>query len=72
MSVPRFDIFYGAIDRNAMWIEAVEGLGAACERMKEHASENPGQYFVFNMETHKVLVSIDTSRPDDQELLALA
>ena len=47
MSVPEYDLFSGIFDKNAMWLEAVEGLGNAFERMKDLASEAPGSYFVF-------------------------
>jgi hypothetical protein len=43
-----------------MWLEAVEGLVAACEKMKEHAKKSPGAYFVFCQNRHKVLAHIDT------------
>jgi len=63
MQVRRFDIFSGAFDRDPMWIETVEGLDSACDRMREHAAQNHGKFFVFCMETHKVVDSIDTTEP---------
>ncbi len=68
MSVPEYDLFSGIFDKNAMWLEAVEGLGNAFERMKDLASEAPGSYFVFCTRTHQVLASVDTSvLPNNQE-----
>jgi hypothetical protein len=64
MKVPRYHIFSGLRDKNAMWLEYVDGLGNAYERMKELARQNPGPYFVFSAETHEVLASIDTSEGD--------
>ncbi len=61
MSVPEYDLFCGIFDKNAMWLEAVEGLGNAFERMKDLASEAPGSYFVFCTRTHQVMASVDTS-----------
>jgi len=61
MQVPQFDIFSGAIDKNALWLEAVDGLGAAFGRMKELASATPGAYFIFRTRTRQVLASIDTA-----------
>jgi hypothetical protein len=61
MSVPQYDIFSGKVDEDAIWLEAVEGLGAANERMKDHAHRIPGPYFVFCQQTHEALGSIDTS-----------
>ena len=63
MTVPTYHIFSGLPDRDALWLEAVEGLGAAHNRMRERAVKSPGAYFVFCPQTHTVLASIDTSRP---------
>jgi hypothetical protein len=66
MKVPRFDIFSGT-DKNAQWIEAVEGLDAACRRMEFHATKFPGKYFVFNCSEHTIacnrnLVDLNTPK----------
>jgi hypothetical protein len=61
MNAPRYDIFSGYIDRNAIWLESVEGLGDASDRMLELATGKPGPYFVFCLTTHKILASVDTS-----------
>ena len=48
MTVPTVDIFRGALSSaDVLSIEAVEGLGAAKQRMDELAREKPGLYFVF-------------------------
>jgi len=44
-----------------MWREAVDGLGAACDGMKERAQRSLGPYFVFCQNTQSICVSIDTS-----------
>jgi hypothetical protein len=67
MNVPQYDIFSGKVDEDAIWLEAVEGLGAANERMKEHAQRRPGPYFVFCQRTHAVLARIDTSVSSDAQ-----
>jgi hypothetical protein len=67
MNVPQYDIFSGALDKNALWLEAVDGLGPAFERMKQIAANSPGTYFVFCSSTHKVLASIDTSAGPQQQ-----
>lgn len=70
MRIPTYDIFAGS-QGDALWLEAVAGLGAACDRMKERAAQSPGIYFVFCTETHKVMATIDSSkdgevrRPED-------
>jgi hypothetical protein len=61
MSAPQYDIFRGSQDKGALWVEAVDGLGRANDRMKEHALQNPGPYFVFCYRTQAILASIDTS-----------
>jgi len=65
MKVPRYHIFSGVRDKDALWLESVEGLGAANERMKERAAEKPGPYFIFCTDTHAVLASINTSSDND-------
>jgi hypothetical protein len=60
--IPTYDIFSGSRDKDALWLEAVQGLGAACDRMKELAAQTKGPYFVFCTSTHKVLASVDTSQ----------
>jgi len=67
MTVPTYHIFSGFPDRDASWLEAVEGLGVAHDRMRERAVQAPGAYFVFCPQTHTVLASIDTSRPHKRE-----
>jgi len=60
--IPTFDIFSGYFGaKNAMWIEAVEGLGNAADRMRVFAAEKPGAYFVFCAATRQVLATIDTT-----------
>jgi hypothetical protein len=61
MRVPTVHIFSGFRDKDALWLDSVEGLGAADERMKQLAAEKPGPYFIFSTDTHTVLASIDTS-----------
>jgi len=72
MPVPTYDIFAGRVDRDAIWIEAVEGLGNAYELMTKIAAKTPGQYFVFCPRTHTVRGSIDTSVPEEIRLRASA
>ena len=57
------DIFSGEVETDARWLEAVHGLTAARERMKQLASENPGKYFIFCVADRSVLERIDTFDP---------
>jgi hypothetical protein len=64
MHTPRFDIFVGepsSIDRDAVWMETVDGVIAACERMTHYATRTPGSYFVFSMSRSEVIAAMDTS-----------
>ena len=62
MGLPKFDIFAGQYgETDAKWIEAVEGLAYACQRMYAVATERPGPYFVFSANSHEVLDSMDTT-----------
>lgn len=62
-TAPRFDIFYGVPDRDAVWICSAQGQANAQEEMDRIAVEKPGPYFVFSAATHEVVARIDTSRP---------
>ncbi|HWF38234.1 MAG TPA: hypothetical protein VG322_06935 [Candidatus Acidoferrales bacterium] len=59
---PRFDIFSGAPDKDAMWLEVVTGLAGARERMEEIAREIPGRYFVFSIHSRVLLATVDTTK----------
>ena len=62
-TVPEFDIFLGSGENNALWLESVEGLGAAVKRMHEIAAKRPGMYFVLNLRDRVIVAKTDT-RPD--------
>jgi hypothetical protein len=57
MSIPKesfgtrnswFDIFRGHyLEKDAIWLEAVQGLASARDRMRQIAAHNPGPYFVY-------------------------
>jgi hypothetical protein len=68
MNVPQYDIFrVRSNNQDVMWLEAVDGLGAANDRMKGHAQRMPGSYFVFCQRTHTVMARIDTSVSSDAQ-----
>ncbi len=60
MSEPSFDIFSGALDKNAIWLECVNGLSNARERMEQIAAEKPGRYFVFSIGSRSILAQTET------------
>jgi hypothetical protein len=57
-----YDIFRGATNKDAIWVEAVAGLSSARRRMEEIAKESPGRYFVFDQERHAIIARADTRR----------
>jgi hypothetical protein len=54
-----FDIFAGT-EKNGLWLETVEGLSNARERLQQIAAEKPGQYFLFCAKTHSSVCEIET------------
>jgi hypothetical protein len=63
-SEPKFDIFSGAPDKDAVWVECVRGLSNARERMEQIAAKKPGRYFLFSNLSHSILAKIETfSKP---------
>jgi hypothetical protein len=64
-AVSKFSVFSGCFgDDDAVWLESVDGLEAACNRMKEIAGERPGKYFVFSSSAKKAVESIDTTEQE--------
>jgi len=56
-----FDIFQSSGNKNDdLWLECIEGLDAATERMYEIATHRPGIYFVLNLRDHLVAAKTDT------------
>jgi hypothetical protein len=45
---------------DAVWIEAVEGLSNARERMQAIAGATPGRYFVFSSRDRSIPASTET------------
>jgi len=64
VSGPLLDIFRGLPDGNAVWVEAVDGLASAKERMKQLSRELPDSYFVFSRRDHTILAFASTAAPE--------
>jgi hypothetical protein len=56
-----FDIFLGSGEHDALWLECIEGLDAATQRMNEIAAERPGRYFVLSLPDRFVIAKTDTT-----------
>jgi hypothetical protein len=61
MMITTFDIFSGRVDKDAVWVETVEGFGNAYELMTKIAAGIPGSYFIVSQKTRSIRGSIDTS-----------
>lgn len=65
MKEPSFDIFSGKLGKDAVWLEAVQGLSNARARMHEIAAQIPGQYFVFSISNRTIVAQIETFKKPD-------
>ncbi len=64
MSGTTYDLFKGSSQENAMWIEALEGLEAARERMNRLAANHSSDYFLFH--SGNVIASVKGSKAPSQ------
>jgi hypothetical protein len=62
MRGPLFDLFSGTSEQDAIWLECVEGLSAARQRMEQRAKSLPGSYFLYSALSHSILTKIDTGK----------
>ena len=64
MSGTTYDLFKGSSQENAIWIEAVEGLEAATERMNHLAAKDTSEYFLF--QAGSIVASVKHPKPPSQ------
>jgi hypothetical protein len=62
MEETSFDIFRGVPSKSPVWLEAVRGLSLAEQRLEQIAEKEPGAYFLFSLQAHRVFTQIDTGR----------
>jgi hypothetical protein len=55
MSLPVLDIFKKDPSGNPLWIDAVADLETAQHRLRQLATAFPGEYFVFDQRTQKIV-----------------
>ena len=60
MKEATFDIFSGESDKDAVWIDSVDGLSKAREHLEEIAAKKPGKYFLFSSSSSSILLRIET------------
>jgi hypothetical protein len=58
MLTPHLDILRRQGDGSFVWIEAKSNMKAAEERISELASNEPGEYFVFDQRTQQIVAKI--------------
>ena len=59
MEEPTFDIFSGLSRKDARWLEAVQGLSNARERMWQIAEASPGCYFIYSSREGAILIQVE-------------
>jgi len=62
MSEPTFDIFSGTSDRDAVWLECVDGLSEARQRLERIAAVIPGAYFLYDSASRSVIAKSSTTK----------
>jgi hypothetical protein len=69
---PTFDIFSGESEKDAVWMEAAEGLSKARVRIEEIAAGKPGKYFLFASTSQTILARVETFNSDAKSFIPLA
>ena len=63
-----YDIFKDDTEGNPLWIEAVDGLDPAMNRMEELAAADDSDYYLFCSQVGKIIRRIKrtSSRPEEK------
>ena len=72
MATDLYDIFAGTSEDDALWREAVVGLDQARERMREMATAQPDNYFIFHAENQTIvdrLCAEEKKKADQMKIL---
>jgi hypothetical protein len=67
MRLPIFNLFTADSDGNPVWLEAVADLETARCRLVELASTNPGEYFMFDLRSKQIVVSLVSASEESHE-----
>jgi hypothetical protein len=62
MAEPVYNLFTEDPCGNPVWLDAVADFEVACIRLKQLASVNPGEYFIFNLRTQQVVANLVSVR----------
>jgi hypothetical protein len=60
VTIPGYHIFSG-LDEDAVWVEGVDRLRNAHDRMKKLAAAFPGPYFLYCAQTYAIVTTLDIS-----------
>jgi len=58
MRAARFNLFTRDVGGSPVWLEALLDLEVAHSHLRQLASANPGEYFVFDLRARKILVTL--------------
>jgi hypothetical protein len=58
-----YDIFRKLPDSSPLWIEAIEGLEQARNRLRQLSSQSPGEYLLYDTANRRFLNLADESSP---------
>jgi hypothetical protein len=64
MSSPSLDIFKEDLGGNPVWVDAVRDLENAQRRVRQLTSSVPGEYFVFDQRTSKIVARLGSNQID--------
>jgi len=62
VSEPTFDIFSGSSDKDAVWLECVDGLSEARQRLEYITAVRPGAYFLYDHASRSVIAKSGTTK----------
>ena len=57
MAIPSLDIFRRDVQRSPVWIDSVEDLRTAQIRLSQLVLEFPGEYFLFDQRTNRIVAN---------------
>jgi hypothetical protein len=56
-----YDIFSDTDAAFPTWLECVVGYSSAFERLQSIAEENPGSYFIYSSDAHRIVYAVNTT-----------
>lgn len=56
---PKFNVFSGQPNKKPVWIESVDGLAEALDRIEAIAAVKPGRYFLYSSADSAIVLQIE-------------